>query len=102
MHRVGGASRCPERLGPGMGQDWAPISSCGYSFNFLEIFKTISLKEKRRTTIFLENVQTTLCVALGQGGLRMLPVAPVAYQVNLEPGIGHFREFEPRRVHGLV
>ena len=29
----------------------------------------------------------------------MDPVAPVAYQVILEPGIGQFREFEPRRVH---
>ena len=29
----------------------------------------------------------------------MKPVAPVAYQVVLEPGIGQFREFEPRRVH---
>ena len=28
-----------------------------------------------------------------------MPVAPVAYQVILEPGIGQFREFEPRRVH---
>ena len=27
------------------------------------------------------------------------PVAPVAYQVILEPGIGQFREFEPRRVY---
>ena len=27
------------------------------------------------------------------------PVAPVAYQVIFEPGIGQFREFEPRRVH---
>ena len=27
------------------------------------------------------------------------PFAPVAYQVILEPGIGQFREFEPRRVH---
>ena len=26
-------------------------------------------------------------------------VAPVAYQVILEPGIGQFREFEPRRGH---
>ena len=24
---------------------------------------------------------------------------PVAYQVNLEPGIGQFREFESPRVH---
>ena len=27
------------------------------------------------------------------------PVAPVAYQVILEPGIGQFREFESPRVH---
>ena len=26
------------------------------------------------------------------------PVAPVAYQVVLEPGMGQFREFEPPRV----
>ena len=31
-----------------------------------------------------------------------LSVAPVAYQVILEPGIGHFREFEPRRVHTRI
>ena len=30
---------------------------------------------------------------------RDKPVAPVAHQVILEPGIGHFREFKPRRVH---
>ena len=29
-------------------------------------------------------------------------IAPVAYQVILEPGIGQFREFEPRRVHAIV
>ena len=29
----------------------------------------------------------------------IIPVAPVAYQVILEPGIGQFRYFEPRRVH---
>ena len=27
---------------------------------------------------------------------------PVAYQVILEPGIGQFREFEPRRVHTRI
>ena len=31
-----------------------------------------------------------------------LHVAPVAYQVILEPGIGQFREFEPRRVHTRI
>ena len=30
------------------------------------------------------------------------PVAPVAYQVILEPGIGQFREFESPRVHTRV
>ena len=29
-------------------------------------------------------------------------VAPVAYQVILEPVIGQFREFEPRRVHTRI
>ena len=32
----------------------------------------------------------------------MLPVAPVAYGVILQPGIGQFREFEPRRVHTRI
>ena len=32
----------------------------------------------------------------------MVPVAPVAYPVILEPGIGQFREFEPRRVHTRI
>ena len=32
----------------------------------------------------------------------ILPVAPVACQVILEPGIGQFREFEPRRVHTRI
>ena len=30
------------------------------------------------------------------------PVALVAHQVILEPGIGQFREFEPRRVHTRI
>ena len=31
-----------------------------------------------------------------------ITVAPVAYQVILEPGIGQFREFEPRGVHTRI
>ena len=31
--------------------------------------------------------------------MQRKPVAPVAYQVILEPGIGQFREFESPRVH---
>ena len=35
-------------------------------------------------------------------GRTFVPVAPVAYQVILEPGIGQFREFEPRQVHTRI
>ena len=31
--------------------------------------------------------------------LVWVPVAPVTYQVILEPGTGQFHEFEPPRVH---
>ena len=31
-----------------------------------------------------------------------MPVAPVAYQVILEPGIGQFCEFESPRVHTRI
>ena len=34
--------------------------------------------------------------------LRVHRSPPVAHQVILEPGIGQFREFEPRRVHRLL
>ena len=34
-----------------------------------------------------------------QAVAHVKPVAPVAYQVILEPDIGQLREFEPRRVH---
>ena len=34
--------------------------------------------------------------------VHVLSVAPVAYEVILEPGIGQFREFEPRRVHTRI
>ena len=33
---------------------------------------------------------------------HMFPISPVAFQVILEPGIGQFREFDPRRVHARV
>ena len=33
---------------------------------------------------------------------RVRPVAPVAYQVILEPGIGQFREIESPRVHTRI
>ena len=31
-----------------------------------------------------------------------MPVAPVAYQVIFQPGIGQFREFESPRVHTRI
>ena len=34
--------------------------------------------------------------------INFQPVAPVALQVILEPGIGQFREFEPRPVHTRI
>ena len=34
--------------------------------------------------------------------VAITPVTPVAYQDVLEPGIGQFREFEPRRVHTRI
>ena len=35
-------------------------------------------------------------------GLYRETVAPVAYQVILEPGVGQFREFESARVHTRI
>ena len=43
------------------------------------------------------NKQSSVCTWAG-----LSPVAPVAYQVILEPGIGQLREFEPRRVHTRI
>ena len=41
--------------------------------------------------------------AVPRGVADLYPVAPVAYQVILEPGIGQFfREFEPHRVHTRI
>ena len=34
--------------------------------------------------------------------MRGVPVAPVAYRVILEPGIGQFREFKSPRVHTRI
>ena len=36
---------------------------------------------------------------LVRGSIAPQPVAQVAYQIVLEPGIGQFREFESPRVH---
>ena len=42
--------------------------------------------------------QSSLCTWVG----LFEPVAPVAYQVILELGVGQFREFKPRRVHTRI
>ena len=39
---------------------------------------------------------------VGLGTWYIEPVAPVAYQVILEPGIGQFREFESARVYTRI
>ena len=41
---------------------------------------------------------TTVCV-VPRGVADLYPVAPVAFQVILEPGIDQFRELESPRVH---
>ena len=40
--------------------------------------------------------------SLLHNGSYVWPVAPVAYQVILEPGIGQFRDFESLRVHTRI
>ena len=39
---------------------------------------------------------------IGFSRREYISVAPVACQVILEPGVGQFREFEPRRVHTRI
>ena len=48
------------------------------------------------------NVQFLVYVRSVKGLYTTISVAPVAYQVIFEPGIGQFREFEPRRVHTRI
>ena len=47
------------------------------------------------------NIRAVLTL-IHHGMWLIKPVAPVAYQVILEPGIGQFREFEPCRVHTRI
>ena len=66
---------------------------------FTYIFESVA-----RVVLYLADKKTTgdsigavsLTVPLGA---HIYPVAPVAYQVILEPGIGFFCEFESPRVH---
>ena len=52
---------------------------------------------------FSSSLRTCVRVCVWGGlGEHISPVAPVAYQVILEPGIGQFREFEPPRVHTRI
>ena len=50
----------------------------------------------------IQGVTGSWCVIVHGPQYTRVPVAPVAYQVILEPGIGQFREFEPRRVHTRI
>ena len=47
-------------------------------------------------------VCTDTCTTTVKAAWRVDIIAPVAYQVILEPGIGQFREFEPRRVRNRI
>ena len=51
-----------------------------------------------QTSCTFVSMQTTLSSL----DIRCMPVAPVAYQVIIESGIGQFRESEPRRVHTRI
>ena len=51
---------------------------------------------------YFPQYSTAPCHPTSSFDTTIRPVAPVAYQVNLEPGIGQFREFEPRRVHTRI
>ena len=62
----------------------------------------ISLELKIKKYIWLIPQETKHKQTKGGTCMYHCPVAPVAYQVILEPGIGQFREFEPRRVHTRV
>ena len=46
--------------------------------------------------------QSPCCICNVCRWIVVCPVAAVAYQVVLEPGIGQFREFESRRVHTRI
>ena len=66
----------------------------------LEIEEEMLGTGTRRVTILVTYVLDAGRMA-GHGDIGK-PVAPVAYQVILEPGIGQFCEFEPRRVHTRI
>ena len=53
-------------------------------------------------SVLLDKGESTQYITHPDTCFGSVPVAPVAYQVILEPGIGQFREFEPRRVHTRI
>ena len=53
-----------------------------------------------RHSVSYHNHIVDICTSMDLA--RDKPVAPVAYQVIFEPGIGQFRELEPRRVHTRI
>ena len=64
---------------------------------FCHVVNQIFSNKKRR--FFCPDKGVWVGLAWGVGVYR---VAPVAYQVILEPGTGQFREFEPPRVHTRI
>ena len=55
------------------------------------------LRVIRRSRVLRQPVAPVAYQVILEPGIG--PVAQVAYQVILQPGIGQFREFAPRRVH---
>ena len=75
-----------------------PYSGVSITSNF--IMRTFSVNEAVSTSYNSSSKPNEACPR--ETRPLIWPVAPVAYQVILEPGIGQFREFEPRRVHTRI
>ena len=84
-----------------------PLVQIGnYFFDHVEVDSRAVLEDfpssANPRVIFTMVLALTAAVAIGPSLHINKPVAPVACQVILEPGIGQFSEFEPRRVHTRI
>ena len=68
-----------------------------------EVYSTyIPLTRKKKSCLEQKKRAKIRCTNPRPRHFIIMPVAPVAYQVSLEPGIGQFREFEPPRAHARI
>ena len=89
---------------------WKRCSACRYKS--LEDFKRdlalvasnchLYCQDKFPTLPPAADAAVEVCCIYAHAVRFYISVAPVAYQVILEPDIGQFREFEPRRVHTRI